>query len=540
MGSRYQRQMGSSRSSKPNIYGPSSASDPSADEARADRARKLRRQRLANLRAENAALDARFGYAEYDSAAVRAMRDEIERVERRGRLADQVEGEARERLAGEDGKGDGSGVNDGAPPGRDAMASLTRSDRNSGIEDHELNFPGSSGSRRGWVFNMIPTTLTASGRPASSNDDGPARQWDESAGGFVGGGSEDGGGDGPDGAERSAVELFCVDADDRRFKCTVVHEPYFYVVPEDKTSDNLIGHGNAEQRREDDAQDLQGAYQELLAALTRNYQPLGLKSVVVERRMDLDSPNHLGRRSTALGGRPVLKLTFDNVDQSSRVRREVQEVLKKNARRREDRGDGYDFATYDAHYDASSAAVTAAAADPMDCLIDVREHDVPYIVRASIDLGLRAGCWYTMTPVPTGGVTLSDRDNLKKGNPSVLAFDIECTKAPLKFPDAEVDSIFMISYMVDGQGYLLLSRHVVGRDVANFEYTPKPKYPGEFPSPRQVFCFQRRVPRPGLLPRAHLRLDLLTPFFLVHVPSLAPDSMKLLRTIARLFRQNEK
>lgn len=36
-------------------------------------------------------------------------------------------------------------------------------------------------------------------------------------------------------------------------------------------------------------------------------------------------------------------------------------------------------------------------------------------------------------------------------DPVVLAFDIETTKLPLKFPDAETDQIMMISYMIDGQ-----------------------------------------------------------------------------------------
>ena len=35
--------------------------------------------------------------------------------------------------------------------------------------------------------------------------------------------------------------------------------------------------------------------------------------------------------------------------------------------------------------------------------------------------------------------------------PVVLAFDIETTKLPLKFPDSSTDSIMMISYMIDGQ-----------------------------------------------------------------------------------------
>ena len=61
-----------------------------------------------------------------------------------------------------------------------------------------------------------------------------------------------------------------------------------------------------------------------------------------------------------------------------------------------------------------------------------------------------------------------------------MAFDIETTKLPLKFPDADIDSIMMISYMVDGQGYLIINREVVGEDIEDFEYTPKPEFEGPF------------------------------------------------------------
>ncbi|CAK4103934.1 unnamed protein product [Aphanomyces euteiches] len=71
-------------------------------------------------------------------------------------------------------------------------------------------------------------------------------------------------------------------------------------------------------------------------------------------------------------------------------------------------------------------------------------------------------------------------DMVDKAEPVVLAFDIECTKAPLKFPDASVDQIYMISYMVDRQGYLICNREFVSQDVDDFEYTPKNDYPGPF------------------------------------------------------------
>jgi len=62
----------------------------------------------------------------------------------------------------------------------------------------------------------------------------------------------------------------------------------------------------------------------------------------------------------------------------------------------------------------------------------------------------------------------------------VLAFDIETTKLPLKFPDAASDVIMMVSYMMDGQGYLITNREVVGANVDDFEYTPRPEYEGPF------------------------------------------------------------
>jgi DNA polymerase family B, exonuclease domain len=48
----------------------------------------------------------------------------------------------------------------------------------------------------------------------------------------------------------------------------------------------------------------------------------------------------------------------------------------------------------------------------------------------------------------------------------------------LKFPNAENDRIYMISYMTPGQGYLITNREIVSEDVPDFEYTPMPKYPG--------------------------------------------------------------
>lgn len=133
--------------------------------------------------------------------------------------------------------------------------------------------------------------------------------------------------------------------------------------------------------------------------------------------------------------------------------------------------------------------------DFIDCINDLREFDVPYHVRFAIDNGnvlllvsgvsfffslwitelqiyssnaylssfnsdIRCGLWYDVS-ISSSEITVKRRtDLLQRAEVHVCAFDIETTKLPLKFPDAEYDSIMMISYMIDGQGYLIINREV--------------------------------------------------------------------------------
>ena len=94
--------------------------------------------------------------------------------------------------------------------------------------------------------------------------------------------------------------------------------------------------------------------------------------------------------------------------------------------------------------------------------------------------GIRIGKWYTVEA--KHGVTnlTCIEERIQRADPVVLAYDIETTKLPLKFPDAVIDQIMMISYMIDGQGFLITNREIVSEDIADFEYTPKPEYDGPF------------------------------------------------------------
>lgn len=72
------------------------------------------------------------------------------------------------------------------------------------------------------------------------------------------------------------------------------------------------------------------------------------------------------------------------------------------------------------------------------------------------------------------------REKLDKPQLKVLAFDIETTKDPLKFPDSTRDMIMMISYMVDGRGFLIVNREIISEDIEDFEYSPTQEYEGKF------------------------------------------------------------
>lgn len=90
------------------------------------------------------------------------------------------------------------------------------------------------------------------------------------------------------------------------------------------------------------------------------------------------------------------------------------------------------------------------------------------------------GLWYSITSV-TGTTSLTRlTDRVKRADPIVMAYDIETTKQPLKFPDQQTDQIMMISYMIDGQGFLITNREIVSEDIDDFEYTPRDEYIGEF------------------------------------------------------------
>ena len=163
------------------------------------------------------------------------------------------------------------------------------------------------------------------------------------------------------------------------------------------------------------------------------------------------------------------------------MRKELAAVVERNLERKKEKDSG--AATQDSQQEMEKTKSNRLQESVLDYVVDMREYDVPYVMRCAIDNELFVGLWYSVN-VHEGEVTIQGRPDLTaawgRAEPRVLAFDIECTKQPLKFPDAANDEIYMISYMIDGEGYLIVNREIVSEDIEDFEYTPKKEYEGPF------------------------------------------------------------
>lgn len=157
----------------------------------------------------------------------------------------------------------------------------------------------------------------------------------------------------------------------------------------------------------------------------------------------------------------------------------LQPLIEKN-KAQKDLQDDYEEVTLSTVVNDFDEIKSSKVQDPSQLIYDIREYDVPYHVRVAIDKDIRVGKWYTVEAKDTQIVLTEMPERIARADPVVLAYDIETTKLPLKFPDASIDKIMMISYMIDGEGFLITNREIVSQDIEDFEYTPKPEYPGVF------------------------------------------------------------
>jgi len=241
------------------------------------------------------------------------------------------------------------------------------------------------------------------------------------------------------GRKLSGMVLYFLQRDSNTFRCSFLYRPYMMV--------KLSG-----RERFDSMRDI----------LAQRFAAEGVHAEILDKE-DLSLEDHIIGRT-----RRLIKLSFENQDGLKRASRDLQMEMK----RAQKSGDGFE--------NDSSA---------MDKIEDIFEYDVPYVCRVCIDNDLFCGHWYNVsrkqmaTSIDNIWDTQCDvKVNELKAKPGlrIFAWDIECTKEPLKFPDSAKDRITMISIMVDAIGYLIVNRSEVSQDIEPMEYTPKPEYEGIF------------------------------------------------------------
>lgn len=254
---------------------------------------------------------------------------------------------------------------------------------------------------------------------------------------------------------RAGVDFYFIGDTGDNFKATLEYDPYFLVAVK------------------------RGKEPEVEEWCKRMFEGL-VKTITRVTKEDLNMPNHLlGYRRT------FLQLSFANVSDLLSVRKFIMPIAEKNKEKVSAMDTYAEVASASAGfdvYDDEEANVDKANAitEASDFIVDIREYDVPYHVRVTIDKDIRIGKWYTVE-AKHGVVSMTClEERLQRADPVVLAFDIETTKLPLKFPDAAIDQVMMISYMIDGQGFLITNREIVSEDISDFEYTPKAEYHGPF------------------------------------------------------------
>ncbi|KPA86530.1 putative DNA polymerase epsilon catalytic subunit [Leptomonas pyrrhocoris] len=287
-----------------------------------------------------------------------------------------------------------------------------------------------SGTKEGWLFNYYPTSETV------REEDGVSGE----------------------GAQRAALVLLFQDLAGDTFYVHLHYNPYILV------------------------QAVEGHEREVELGLMSVFGPQLIHEITPIEKEDLDLINHLSGRK-----RVYLKVVFRNVQDLTTVRGRLEKEVQRNSSRATDvslqnlfSGSLGDAMAKTFEEDALESAANGGGRW-MDWIQDIREYDVKYHMRVAIDMKVYVGLWYDVTVVEgEASVRRCDDSRYAPAMPRVVAFDIETTKAPLRFPQPEVDQIYMISYMLDGRGYLIINREIVTEDIAPFEYTPKPEYEGFF------------------------------------------------------------
>jgi len=207
--------------------------------------------------------------------------------------------------------------------------------------------------------------------------------------------------------------------------------------------------------------------QNIIVYLTNTFESL-ISHIEYIDKVDLDLPNHLSGKT-----QKYIKLNFKKVEDLLEVRKQLNSIIIRNNETISKKTETENVFMKDAEAQEEENILMK--------ILELREYDVTYYNRVCIDIEIRVSFWYDIFIEDSHIKRMTHiKEKLDKPDLRILAFDLETTKAELKFPNAEIDSIMMISYMIDGKGFLITNREIISEEIDDFEYTPIPEYEGKF------------------------------------------------------------
>lgn len=91
----------------------------------------------------------------------------------------------------------------------------------------------------------------------------------------------------------------------------------------------------------------------------------------------------------------LLQLKFRNVKDLIEVRKEITDLVQRNLEKKEESSKG----PITEQKAATGRLTNRLQESVLDALIDVREYDVPYVMRVAIDNEIFVGLWYEISSV---------------------------------------------------------------------------------------------------------------------------------------------
>ena len=199
----------------------------------------------------------------------------------------------------------------------------------------------------------------------------------------------------------SAMIYYFMEEDGFLFKSILIFRPYFYIAT--KLNCEIY----------------------VTTYLQKKYNQICQLEIIEKEDLDLD--NHLiGIKNK------FIKLSFYSIDDLIKVRKELMPIIRKNKKIISDvseynsmLAEHFETKMNDNKVDTNKQSTHESSET---AIIDIREYDVPYHVRVSIDTKIFVGKWYDV--IGSGEFArITPRDDIiDHPEPVVLAYDIETTK----------------------------------------------------------------------------------------------------------------